>query len=167
MKKDTVISDEDIVKQLKLFIPDLEKNNIDLVLELHGGYATGDRMKSIIDNVNSSHIHINYDTGNALFWGGLEVDEMLRDLKKNINLVSYMHLKDKLDDKRIWNFPAIGKGYIPFRNVFDILKDNNNDSTLCVEIEFTEKGVNDVIEVDNALKDSADYLKALGFNLND
>lgn len=41
-------------KTIKIVYPWFRKNNIDLVLELHGGYATGDRMKNIIDKVVSA-----------------------------------------------------------------------------------------------------------------
>lgn len=158
--------DEKVISKIQTFIPYLEKYNLDLVLELHGSFATGKSLRSIVKSVNNKHIHINYDSGNALFWGGLEVDEMLKDFKDNVELVSYMHLKDKLDKKNVWNFPALGKGYIPFKDILNILNDNNNDATLCVEIEFTENGVKDVEEVDKALLDSATHLKQLGLNLN-
>lgn len=91
---------------------------------------------------------------------------MLEDFKENIYNVSFMHLKDKLGNINVWNFPAIGKGYIPFENVFAIIKENKNTSTLVVEIEFTDKGVSDVKEVDEALIDSANYLKSLGLSLD-
>lgn len=155
-----------IVEKIKFYIPYLEQYNLDLVIELHGQYSTGSILTNILNKVNSKHVHINYDTGNALFWGKLEVDEMVNDFKDNIKNISFMHLKDKLDEKQVWNFPALGKGYIPFKDIFKILQDNNNTSTLSVEIEFTEKGVNDVNEVNQALIDSANYLKSLGLNLN-
>ena len=158
--------DEEVISKIEIFIPYLEKYNLDLVLELHGSFATGESLRNIVHSVNSKHIHINYDSGNALFWGGLEVDEMLKDLNENVKFVSYMHLKDKLDKKEVWNFPALGKGYIPFKDIMNILKDNNNNATLCVEIEFTKDGVKDVREVDEALLDSASHLKQLGLNLN-
>lgn len=158
--------DEEVISKIEIYIPYLEKYNLDLVLELHGSFATGESLRNIVHSVNSKHIHINYDSGNALFWGGLEVDEMLKDLNENVKFVSYMHLKDKLDKKEVWNFPALGKGYIPFKDIMNILKDNNNNATLCVEIEFTKDGVKDVREVDEALLDSASHLKQLGLNLN-
>ena len=154
-------TDEDIIKHINFYIPYLEDNNLDLVIELHGDYARGTVLSKLLNKVNSNHVHINYDTGNALFWGKLSVEEMLVDFKDNIHNVSFMHIKDKLDDIDVWNFPAIGKGYIPFEKVFDILKINRNESTLAVEIEFTEKGVDNVEEVNQALKDSYIYLQSM------
>jgi len=150
-------SDEDVVAHIKPYLPYLEKYNLDLVIELHGLYATGDKLVNILNLVNSKHVHINYDTGNTLFWGKLKVDEMIDDYNRCKSYVTYMHLKDKLGSLEEWNFPAIGKGYIPFDR---ILKDSNN-ITLCAEIEFTEKGVSSIEEVNEALVDSYSYLSNL------
>ena len=158
-------SDEEVINHIKFYIPYLEKYDLTLVIELHGKYASGEALANIIKQVNNSHVRINYDTGNALYCAGLEVDEMLEDLKKNVNDVSFFHLKDKLEAKNVWNFPAIGNGYIPFKDVFTILKENNNYSPLIVEIEFTAKGVSSVKEVDEALIDSANYLKSLNIKI--
>ena len=156
---------KDIVSCINYYLPYLENNNLDLVIELHGSYATGKNLKDILQDINSNHIHINYDTGNALYWGGLCVEEMIRDFKESINYVSYMHLKDKLDGINVWNFPALGAGYIPFKEIFVELEKHNNNSTLAVEIEFTEKGVSNVEEVNQALVDSYKHLKSLGLNI--
>ena len=158
-------SDEEIINHIRYYIPYLEEYNLTLVIELHGKYASGKILNNILKQINNKHVQINYDTGNALYCAGLEVEEMLKDLEENIDDVSFMHLKDKLDAKNVWNFPALGKGYIPFIDIFTILKNHNNNSPLTVEIEFTEKGVSDVSEVDNALIDSANLFKSLNINL--
>lgn len=163
--RESQTTDEEIIDHINFYIPYLEKYDLTLVIELHGKYASGKLLSNIINTINNKHVQINYDTGNALYCAGLEVDEMLKDFKENINNVSFIHLKDKLDAKNVWNFPAIGKGYIPFVEIFETLKQNDNYSPLTVEIEFTDKGVRDVNEVNNALIDSANYLKSLNIKL--
>ena len=155
-------SDKEIADRIKFFVPYLEKNDLDLVIELHGEYATGAKLSKILDLVNSNHVHINYDTGNALYWGKLSPNEMLNDLNNCIDKISYMHIKDKLGEYDDWNFPAIGKGYVPFDEIFKLL---NDSITLCVEIEFTQNGISDIKEVDDALLFSSNYLKSKGFVL--
>lgn len=154
--------EDNIINHINFYIPYLEKNNLDLVIELHGNYATGKVLSNILRKINNNHIHINYDTGNALFWGNLSVEGMLDDFKENIDYVSFMHLKDKLGEINEWNFPALGKGYIPFDSIKEILDTHNNNSTLSVEIEFTEKGVSSVEEVHEALIQSYKHLKNIG-----
>lgn len=158
-------TDSDVIDHINYYVPYLEKYDLTLVIELCGKYASGKLLSNIINSVNNKHVQINYDTGNALYCAGLEVNEMLQDFKDNINNVSFIHLKDKLDEKNVLNFPAIGKGYIPFVDIFETLRQNNNHSPLTVEIEFTDKGVSDVKEVDEALVDSANYLKSINIKL--
>lgn len=162
---DEYSSDEDIANHIKFYVPYLEKYNLDMAIELHRSYATGKTIKSILKLVNSDHVHINYDTGNAIFYGKLDLEEMIEDYKECIDFISYMHVKDKLDEKDVWNFPALGKGYVPFKELFEHLKKNNKDFILSIEVEFTKEGPNDVEEVNKALIESAQYMKSLGFEL--
>lgn len=76
-----------------------------------------------------------------------------------------MHLKDKLGDKGEWNFPAPGKGYIDFPRIFSELRNAGNNCPFSIEIEFTPKGTANAEEVDQAIKDAAEYLISQGFEL--
>lgn len=155
--KDCDASDIEVAEHISYYVPYLIKNDLKLVIELHGNFATGKKLINIMKLVNSKHVCINYDTGNALYWGKLSVDEMVNDFKECIDYVGYIHMKDKLGDINEWNFPAIGSGYIPFDKIFKIIE-NRNDICLCVEVEFTEKGVSNVLEVDKSLLDSSSFL---------
>ena len=52
-----------------------------------------------------------------------------------------------------------------FETIFAKLKAANNNAPFSVEIEFTQAGPKDLAEINTAVKDSADYLKAHGFVL--
>ena len=58
-----------------------------------------------------------------------------------------------------------GKGYVDFETIFAKLKAANNNSPFSVEIEFTQAGPKDLAEINTAVQDSAEYLKAHGFAL--
>ncbi|MDO4940542.1 MAG: sugar phosphate isomerase/epimerase family protein [Erysipelotrichaceae bacterium] len=164
-EKTALANEDDVINHIKFYVPYLEQNDLDLVIELHGNYASGKILRPILDKVGSNHVHINFDTGNALYWGKLSVEEMVQDFKDSVDYVSFMHLKDKLGETTEWNFPAIGSGYIPFKDIFEYLDNKNNSSTLTVEIEFTPEGVKDVGEVNQALIDSYNFLISLGLNI--
>ncbi|MCK9177210.1 MAG: sugar phosphate isomerase/epimerase, partial [Clostridiales bacterium] len=104
-------------------------------------------------------VKINYDTANAIFYGDVDV---VQDMEAVIDDIAYIHLKDKAGPKDVWNFPALGEGYVDFENIFKLLKNRQNDAPLSIEIEFTERGPRDADEVDAALVTSANYLKSLG-----
>lgn len=155
--KDSFASDAEVAEHIKYYVPYLIENDLKLVIELHGNFSTGKKLINILKLVNSKNVCINYDTGNALYWGKLSVKEMINDFKECIDYIGYVHMKDKLGEISEWNFPAIGSGYIPFDKIFNIIG-NRDYICLCVEIEFTEKGVSSVKEVDQALLESSIYL---------
>lgn len=160
-----VASNEVVAEHIKGFLPYLEKYDMKLVIETHGDHGTGKILGEICELVGSDRVMINYDTANAIFWGYMDKDKMLEDFKESIDRTGYMHIKDKLGDIHEWNFPALGKGYVPFREIFDCMDAADNLSPYSIEIEFTEKGPKDLEEINRAVLDSAEYLKSLGFEL--
>ena len=79
--------------------------------------------------------------------------------------VAYIHLKDKDGEDKEWNFPALGKGRVDFPALFEKLEKAGNSSPFSIEIEFTQEGPSSLEEVHQAVQDSADYLRKLGFVL--
>lgn len=160
-----VASNEVVAEHIRGFLPYLEKYDMKLVIETHGDHGTGKILGEICELVGSDRVMINYDTANAIFWGYMDKDKMLEDFKDSIDRTGYMHIKDKLGDIHEWNFPALGKGYVPFKEIFDSMDAADNMSPYSIEIEFTEKGPKDLEEINRAVLDSAEYLKSLGFEL--
>ena len=87
------------------------------------------------------------------------------DLDASMDAIRYMHLKDKGGERTVWDFPALGKGWLDFPLVFDKLAKAGNDCPFSIEIEFTQAGAKDLAEINQAVKDSAEYLTAHGFVL--
>lgn len=133
-----------------------------LVLEVHGEHGTGKILKEIVDLVQSPRVLVNYDTANAIFYGDVDV---LEDVSQCLDKVGYFHLKEKAAGRQEWNFPALGKGYVPFPELFEMLETNGDTSPFSIEIEFTQAGPRDLAEINQAVLDSANYLKAHGFAL--
>lgn len=163
--EEEIVQNEVVAENLKTFIPYLEEYDINLVIELHGKHCNGTILSDICKLTNSKRVSINYDTGNAIFYGLFNNDELIKDIEDHIDFISYMHVKDKLGEKQEWNFPALGKGYVPLKEIFDVLDKHHNESVLSVEIEFTPSGVKDIDEVNQALIDSIDYLKSLNMTI--
>ena len=154
-------SDQKVAHNIKKLIPYLKEYDLILGLENHGKHATGKHLKSIVELIDSKRVVVNYDTANAIFYGDVDLAE---DLKTAVKQIGHLHLKDKAGAQDEWNFPAIGKGNLDFKEIFGILEANNNDSPLSIEIEFTEAGAADLDEVNQAVKDSYNYLKKLGID---
>jgi len=161
LKDNAVASNEVVAEPIKGFLPYLEKYDMILVLEVHGDHGTGMILKEICDLVDSPRVLVNYDTANAIFYGDVDV---VKDFRDCMGKVGYIHLKEKAAGRKEWDFPALGKGYVPFPEVFDLLEKAGNDSPFSIEIEFTAAGPKDLDEINQAVLDSAAYLKAQGFN---
>ena len=119
-------------------------------------------MSDIVRRVGSDRVKINYDTANVIFYGGVDP---VADLRACVSDVAYLHLKDKAGAADVWDFPALGKGWVDFPGIFRTLEEAGDTSPLSIEIEFTQAGPRDLAEIDQAVQDSADYLRAQGFRL--
>ena len=158
-------NDSDVIEDEKRLIKDLtpvlekcERLGKTLAIETHGkNYATGLAVKKLAEQFDYQ-IKINYDTGNVIFYGDTSPYE---DLKASVERIAFIHLKDKLGDNKEWNFPAIGKGNLNFRRIFDILEQAHFEGPISVEIEFTPEGPSSLLEVDETVKQSFEYLKQL------
>lgn len=151
--------DEVLIGNIKTVLPKCEELGIKLVLEVHGEHGTGEVLHGIVSRIDSKFLGINYDTANVVFYGGKMPED---DIKTCIDKVMYMHLKDKLGANNEWNFPAIGKGNLKLDQVLTYLDKSNCNCPISIEIEFTSAGPKDIDEVNQALKDSYDYLKSIG-----
>lgn len=156
-----VASNETVAEHIKGLVPYLEKYNMKLVLEVHGDHGTGAILKEICRLVDSPRVLINYDTANAIFYGDVDV---LRDVSGCVDKIGYVHLKEKAGGRQEWDFPALGKGYVQFPELFKLMDDADNLSPYSIEIEFTSKGPGSLEEINKAVQDSADYLRAQGFD---
>ena len=104
----------------------MEKYNLKLVLETHGKeHGKGSVLADICRRVNSERVKVNYDTANVVFYGDVDPCDDLADC---IEDVAYVHLKDKGGEKDVWDFPAVGKGWINFPKFFKQLEDAGNHS---------------------------------------
>lgn len=157
-----VVSNEEVAKHIRALVPELEKNGLKLMLEVHGDHGTGKILKEIVQLVGSDRVAVAYDTANALFYGNVDLSE---DLDASLDAIRYFHLKDKGGERTVWDFPALGKGWIDFPMVFKKLEQAGDNSPFSIEIEFTQAGSKDLEEVNQAVRDSAQYLKAHGFEL--
>ena len=162
LKDKAKTGNEVLVQNIKGLIPHLKENGLMLVLELHGEHATGTIMNEIVTAVNSNLVKINYDTANCVFYGNVDAAD---DIDTCMDNVAYLHIKDKAGARDAWDFPALGKGYVDFKTLFNKLDKANNDAPLSLEIEFTAKGPKDLDEINTAVKESAAYLENLGYKI--
>jgi sugar phosphate isomerase/epimerase len=162
--KDEVFADDILAENIKTLLPDLKQYGLELVLEIHGKYGTGESLKRIIQKVGSDLVGINYDTGNVVLYGGKPPEE---EVKSCVDFVKFVHLKDKIGMGKEWNFPATGKGELKLLEFMNYLKEHGYKGPYSIEIEYTEdftmnpKKEGDLAIANRAVKDSFDYLASI------
>lgn len=159
LKDQAVTSNEEVAEHVRDLLPYLEAYDLTLVLENHGEHATGKIIKSIVDLVASPRVMVNYDTANVIYFADVDPTE---DMLTCMDKIGYMHIKDKAGGRQEWNFPTLGRGYVDFPKILDMLNTAGNNSPMSIEIEFTKAGPQNLDEVNRAVRESYDYLKGLG-----
>ena len=163
--KDERITDDVLIENLKALVPDLEKYDLKLGIEVHGEYGTGEKILKIVEGVGSDRVGINYDTANVVFYGGKVPNVEIKTCYEGVN---YVHLKDKVGLDNGWNFPAVGSGDLDLMGFIQYMNGKGYDGPLSIEIEFTAdytmnaKKPGDLAICDKAVKDSFDFLHAHG-----
>ena len=142
--------------------PYLKKYDIHLGLELHGTFAIGSSLARLTRKLASTHIKINYDTANCIFYGNTNPED---DIPLCADEVGYLHIKEKAGKRDEWNFPALGDGYVNFESVFQALNSAGNPSPFSIEIEFTPTGPSSMEAVDQAARKSLRYIVEHEFHL--
>lgn len=156
---ENIEQEESFFTKMKIITKYLEERGIVAALEIHGGIiGTGSMCRKTIERINSSNVRINYDPANLIYFEGKRPEDDIMDI---IDYVAHFHIKDKLEGKGVWNFPAIGEGYINFTSLFDVLFNNYYEGPLSFEIEFVENGPKAPEEVDEALEKSLKYIRQL------
>jgi len=155
-----VTSEKQLIDNIKSLIPLLVQYEMMLVLEVHGEHGSGVAIDHIVKQVNSPYVKIAYDSANAVFYGNVDV---VKDMEACIEDIAYIHIKDKAGLQNEWNFPYLGKGYIPFDDIVKMLEKHNNYVPFSIEIEFTKEGPKNLAEIDDAIVKSKEYLEKYGY----
>lgn len=142
-----------------------QQHDIKLADENHIDFDA-DEMLTLINNVNSSYFGINFDTGNFL----RVLDDPIQGMEKLAKHVFATHIKDLKPQKGVpvneWFFfssTPIGEGLVDNRKLAQILKNNDYEGFLAVEIDFLHPDYNN--DEDKAVAESIKELKRIASSL--
>jgi sugar phosphate isomerase/epimerase len=134
-----------------------ETKGITICLETHGVWLNNGKTGSeIIKKLNLKNVKLNYDTGNVMYYGAVRAED---DIKNALPYMGFMHLKERTDNPKEWDFPALGDGKLDFTRIFKLIRDYSGP--ISVEVEFDEKG-RDLQQTDAAVKKSYEFLRNSG-----
>ncbi len=138
-----------------------EKHDVRMAVENHLDFDS-DEMLTILKNVDSPYLGINFDTGNFLRL----LDDPVQGMEKLARYVYATHVKDLIPQKGVpvneWYFfscAPVGDGLVDNQRLAQILKENDYQGFLAVEIDFLHPDYNN--DEDKAVEKSIKELKRI------
>ncbi len=148
---------ERLTQMLKKAVKVAEDKGVILAIENHIDF-TASEILTLINNVGSKHLGVNFDTGNALRL----FEDPVEEAKILAPHIYATHIKDvsprRGGSPKEWNFwesvPA-GKGVVDVPGVMRVLKEQGYEGTLCIELDCLKEEW----EEDQAVEISVNYLR--------
>lgn len=132
-----------------------------VALETHPDLAmNGDIARQTVVAINHPSIRINFDTANIYFYN--RNTTAVAELKKVIEFVAAVHLKDTPGGYQEWTFPALGTGVVDFPEVFKLLGERNYRGPYTMELEGTKGVERTEAQQLEYVADSVKYLRKIG-----
>jgi L-ribulose-5-phosphate 3-epimerase len=136
------------------------KYDVTLVLETHPDLGTnGDVQLETMKNVNHPNVRINFDTGNIHYYN--RGTDAPTELRKIIDYVATVEIKDHNGEFESWHFPALGQGIVKIPEVLQILREHGFTGPVTMEIEGIKGVTRNQAEVLRDIAQSTAYLRSL------
>ena len=141
------------------------EHGVTIVLETHPDLGTnGDEHVATMKRINHPNVRINFDTGNITFYN--HNSDAVTELKKCIDYVATVELKDHNGQYESWTFPAIGQGVVDFPAVMSVLHDHHFTGPITLELEGTRGIEMNEAQTKAYIERSAAYVQSLALAHN-
>ncbi len=132
-----------------------------IALETHPDLGTnGDIHLETMRAINHPNVRVNFDTANITYYN--RDTDALTELKKIIDYVATVELKDHTGEFETWNFPPVGQGVVDMPGILRLLEEHGYAGPITLEFEGV-KGVElSEAETKRAIAESVAYVRSLG-----
>jgi len=136
------------------------KYGVTLTVETHPQLGTNaDVHLATMKGVNHPNVRVNFDTGNITYYN--KDRDAVTELKKIIDYVGTVEIKDHNAQFETWNFPTLGKGKVNIPEVVKILKAHGYTGPITIEIEGVKGVERDEATIKKEIADSIAYIRKL------
>lgn len=137
------------------------RHGVTIVLETHPDLVTNSAVAlATMRGVGHPNVRVNFDTANIYFYNrGVDGVEELRRI---VEFVGALHLKDTDGGYRSWHFPALGRGVVKFAELFKVLDAAGFAGPCTIEIEGLEGETKTERLVCDRVAESVGFLRGLG-----
>ncbi len=137
------------------------EHGVTIVLETHpdlGG--TADAHRETMRQIHHPNVRVNFDTGNITYYN--QGTDAVTELKKIIDYVATVELKDHNGQYKVWNFPVLGKGVVDFPGVLKVLEEHGFRGPITMEVEGIHGVEMDEAQTKQYIAESVGYIQSLG-----
>jgi inosose dehydratase len=136
-------------------------HGVTIILETHPDLVTNAAVAlATMQGVDHPNVRINFDTANIYFYNhGVDC---VAELRRIVKYVAATHLKDTDGGYRNWYFPALGRGVVPFQEIFALLDQAGFSGPCTIEIEGIEGETKTEQLVRDRIAESVAFLRRLG-----
>jgi len=138
-----------------------EDHDVTICMETHPPFGTnGDVARSTLTEVNSAGLRYNLDTANIYYYN--EGADTVTEMKKVMDLIAAVHIKDTDGGYHSPNFPPVGTGIVDFPTVFELLGERGFEGPFTLEVEGANVRDKDEEGRLEFLQDCVAYLRSIG-----
>ena len=136
-------------------------SGVTLILETHPDLITnGDVALQTMRGVNHPNVRVNFDTANIYYYN--QGIDGITEMKKVIDYIEGVHLKETNGGYHAWYFPAFSEGIVNFKEVFRLMNAREFYGPFTIEIEGIE-GENLTLEqTQERIAKSVEHLRRSG-----
>lgn len=110
------------------------KYDVIVGMETHPDLITnGDVALKTMKGVDHPNIRVNFDTANIYYYN--EDVDGIEEMKKVLDYIGGVHLKDTNGKPKTWYFPTLGEGIVDFAEVFRLLNERDFYGPFTIENE--------------------------------
>jgi L-ribulose-5-phosphate 3-epimerase len=158
--KHTGVDKETAYERLRRVGEIARRHGVIVALETHPDLGTNaDVHLETMKRVDHPNVRVNFDTGNITYYN--QGADVVTELKKIVEYVATVELKDHGGQPRTWDFPALGQGKIDFAGVLDVLKAHGYAGPITIEVEGIEGKPWNEAQTEQAITDSVVFLRKL------
>ena len=137
------------------------RNGATICMETHPPFGTnGDVAVETIQAVESEGLRYNFDTANIYYYN--QGCDALVELKKCVDWVASVHLKETDGGYESPNFPVLGEGIVDFPAVFRILGERGFEGPYTLELEGALTAGKSLEKRHEAVTGCMAYLRGIG-----
>ncbi|HEY8392034.1 MAG TPA: AMP-binding protein [Capillibacterium sp.] len=124
------VDDGVVLAALRRLVPVAEANGVTLLLETNGVYADTNRLRNLLDQVESDAVAALWDVHHPYRFAGEKPDTTVQNLGAYIK---YVHIKDSVLENGKVKYKMLGEGDLPIDQMMQALRSINYEGYITLE----------------------------------